>query len=133
MNERPRSSSPKTLLRVIYAAVVAAVVYGTLDPWPVAVEHLARLGPGPYVPLNYSYSSSTSESGTKTHRSQTYWVVSQYGKSWSAYEVAQNSRSVSVREVPNGLLYYAAFALALTVGCLWTFRPASLRLARADA
>jgi hypothetical protein len=118
MNPRLLPSAPKSLVLALVAAIFATVAYFTLNPWPVAVEKLSAVGPGPYVPFSYSYRSSTSNSGTKTYRSQSYWVVSQVGTSWSTYRVIEENETARVEEVKFGMLYGTAFLTVFIVGGL---------------
>ena len=107
-------------LAVIFLVVLIAI--GTLSPWPAANEKLKTIGSGPYVPLSFAYRSHTSESTTHTHRSQTYVVASQIGKSLSTYRVVSDDEVVTVEEVKFGLLYGTLFLVAFLAGIIWRLR-----------
>ena len=98
------------------ATALALALFGTLKPWSVAVEKLADLSPGPYIPLSYSYRGSTSDVGSRTYRSQLYVVASQVGKSFSTYRVTQQGDVAVVEEVRYGCLYPAAFVTVFHLG-----------------
>jgi hypothetical protein len=120
MNQRPSWHMPKLLWFLLAGAVAALVIAGTVNPWPVAAEKLAAVGPGPYVPLSYSWHSSTSDKGTRESRSQTYLVVSQIGRSWSAYRVTEEDNVAKVEEVRFGFLYGALFLVVFVIGAIWS-------------
>jgi hypothetical protein len=131
MNQRSTpQSAPSWLIVAIAILVGALVVVGTINPWPVAAAKLGDIGPGPYIPLSYSYRSST----TSEFRSQNYLVVSQIGKSLSTYRVEEDNGVATVREVRYGFLYGLVF-LALFLGSLvWALLSArSGRASKTDA
>ena len=99
---------------------------GTIKPWPDAAVKLGSIGPGPYIPLSYSYRSSTSDKGTRTYRSQTYLVVSQVGKSLSTYRVVEEDDVVTLEKVHYGFLYGALFLAVFLGGVVWALRRARL-------
>jgi hypothetical protein len=109
----PRTFQP-LLVALALTGVVGAVVASTLQPWPVAVEKLSTVGPGPYVPLTYKH--RTSGTGETTFRSQTYFVVSRLGKAVSVYRVIEENGAARIEEAPHGILYGVAFVLVLFGG-----------------
>jgi hypothetical protein len=124
MRQPNRSSAPPWIVGVIAVVAVGFMVAGTFKPWPVAAEKLGAVGPGPYIPLSYSYRSSTSDKGTSTYRSQTYLVVSQIGKSLSTYRVVQENEAAKLEVVRYGFLYGAAFVALFLAGVVWALvRP----------
>lgn len=127
MSQRASSSAPPWLVLLVAVLVVGVVTFGTVQPWPVAAAKLVAVGPGPYVPLSYSYHSSTSDKGTSTYRSQTYLVVSQIGKSLSTYRVVEENNVATLEEVRYGFLYGAAFLAVFLGGVVWALRRSRRR------
>jgi hypothetical protein len=109
---------------VVAILVAGVLLVGTVNPWPVAAAKLAAVGPGPYIPVSYSYRSMTSDRGTSTYRRQTYVVVSQIGKSLSSYRVVEENNVATLEEVRYGLLYGAAFLVVFLAGVVWSVRRA---------
>ena len=107
---------PKLLWLLLAAVVAALVIASTVNPWPVAAKKLAAIGPGPYVPLSYSWHSVTSDKGTRESRSQTYLVVSQIGRSLSTFRVTEEDKVAKVEEVRFGFLYGALLLVVLAIG-----------------
>ena len=127
MSQPASSSAPTWLVLLLAVLVVGVVTVGTVQPWPVAAAKLGAVGPGPYVPLSYSYHSSTSDKGTSTYRSQTYLVVSQIGKSLSTYRVVEENNVATLEEVRYGFLYGAVFLAVFLGGVVWALRRSRRR------
>jgi hypothetical protein len=124
MRQPSYSSAPPWLVVVVGIVVAGCMAAGTIQPWPVAAEKLGAVGPGPYIPLSYSYHSSTSDRGTSTYRSQTYLVASQIGKSLSTYRVVEENNVATLEEVRYGFLYGAVFFAVFLGGVVWALARA---------
>ena len=127
MSQRARSMVQLLLWLVITVAVAGSVAAGAIEPWPVAAEKLGAIGPGPYVPLSYSYRSTSTPTGTRTYRSQTYFVVSQIGKSLSTYRVVEEDNIAKVEEQRYGFLYGVVFFLVFLGGAVGGLRSLKSR------
>jgi hypothetical protein len=105
-----------------------------MNPWTVAQEELAKVGPGPYIPLTYSYSTKTIDNKSDEERTQIYVVASRILRSASTFEVREHNSVTNVEEVPFGLLYVVILLLIYIGGIAWgMYRRLSLSHASDDS